>query len=75
MSKKLKQAIMSGTVKVRSTQAGEVSIWFRDRDGVRRTVTVGGFNTVELAPKLTTAEHLNWSNIEALVRARAIAIV
>ena len=76
MSKKLKAAMMAGKVVVRSKQSGEVSIWYRDRDGRRQTVLVPGFAEVELAPKLTDAKLLQWSNVEDLVKQRGgIAIV
>ena len=75
MSKNFKAAILSGKVTVRSKQSGQVSIWYRDRDGERKTVVVGPFATVELAPKLTDAARLQWSNVEQLVKQRSIAIV
>jgi hypothetical protein len=68
MSKKLKVAMMSGRVVVRSKQSGEVSVWYRDRDGKRCTVVVPGFAIVELAPKLTDAQLLQWSNLDQLVK-------
>lgn len=75
MSKKLKAAIMAGTVKVQSTQSGQVSVWYRDREGNRKTVLVSGFSVVELAPKLTSAELLPWSNIEQLTKQGAIRVL
>ena len=75
MSKKLKAAMLAGTVTIRSKQSGQVSVWYRDRDGERQTVTVSGFTDIEMAPKLTDAARLQWSNLEDLVKARAIAIL
>lgn len=75
MSKKLKAAMMADKVVIRSKQSGQVSVWYRDRNGERKFVVVNGFATVELAPKLTDAVRLQWSNVEQLVKARAIAIV
>ncbi|KKN24306.1 hypothetical protein LCGC14_0896140 [marine sediment metagenome] len=68
MSKKLKAAMMAGTVSIRSKQSGEVSVWYRDREGKRQTVVIGGFTTIELAPKLTDAALLQWSNLSDLVK-------
>ena len=75
MSKKLKAAMLAGKVTILSKQSGQVSVWYRDREGERQTVTVTGFTKVEMAPKLTDAQRLQWSNLEELVKARAIKIL
>ena len=75
MSKKLKTAILANKVSIRSKQSGEVSVWYRTREGQRSTVVVRGFSTTELAPKLTDAAMLQWSNLDQLVKQGAIEIV
>lgn len=75
MSKKLKQCIMLKKVSVRNKMSGEVSIWYRDADGKRRTYVLKGFATQELAPKFVEAEYLRYSNLEDLVRRSAIEIL
>lgn len=75
MSIKLKQAILANKVSVESKQSGESLVWYRDREGKRRTVVVGGFKKTELAPKLTEAKLLVYSNLETLVKQRAIRII
>jgi hypothetical protein len=74
MSKKLKAAMMAQQVSVRSRQSGEISVWYRDREGKRQTVVVRPFTTIELAPKLTEAKLLQWSNLDQLIRQGAIEI-
>ena len=75
MSKKLKAAMLGNEVLVRSKQTGQLLVWFRDRDGKRKTALVSPFTTVELAPKLTDAKLLQWSNLAQLVKLGAIEIV
>lgn len=75
MSKKLKTAILANKVSIRSKQSGEVSVWYRTREGGRSTIVVRGFTTTELAPKLTEAAQLQWSNLEQLVKQGSIEIL
>lgn len=75
MSKKLKQAMLGENVSVRSKQTGQVSVWFRDVQGNRQTFLLKPFATAEIAPKLTEARLLQWSNLAQLVKLGAIEIV
>lgn len=75
MSKKLKAAILAEKVSVRGKTSGETSVWFRDPEGKRVSITIGPFATVELAPKMTEAKMLHWSNLEELVKRGAIEIL
>ncbi len=75
MSKKLKAAMLSGEVSVRSRQTGQVSVWYRNRQGVRSTFLLDKFVTAEIAPKLTDAKMLQWSNLAQLVKVGAIEIL
>lgn len=75
MSKKLKQAIMLKKVSVRNKTSGEVSVWYRDENGTRRTKIIKPFTTQELSPKLVEADFLQFSNLEDLVRKGAIQIL
>jgi hypothetical protein len=75
MSKKLKRAMMATNVKVRNKTTGEVMVWYRDRSNKRQTLVLRSYATEELAPKLTDAMMLQWSNLEDLARASLIEIL
>jgi len=75
MSKKLKRAMMATNVKVRNKTTGEVMVWYRDRSNKRQTLALRSYATEELAPKLTDAMMLQWSNLEDLARASLIEIL
>lgn len=75
MSKKLKKAMFSNSVKIRNKTAGEVQVRYRDREGKQQIYTLGIFATVEMAPKLTDPMTLLHSNLEALVKSGLIEIL
>ena len=74
-SKKLKKAIMSGKVQVRNRTGTEVLIWYRGRDGKRYTAIIAPNATTELAPRLTDAPLLEYSNIEDRGKAGRIEVL
>jgi len=75
MSKNLQAAILSGAVTVRSKQSGEINVWYRDIENERKTLTIPGKATREIAPKLTSAPKLKFSNVGKLVNSGALEIV
>lgn len=75
MSKKLKAAIQTGTVVLLSKSAGETMIRYVDRNNTVQRYVLGSFQTVEMAPKMTTADRLRHSNIEDCVRDGSITVL
>jgi len=68
MSKKLHAAIHNGNVSVKNRRGVEVLVWYRNKNGERRTVIIPPMGIVEIAPRLTEAKMLQWSSLKDAVR-------
>jgi hypothetical protein len=75
MSKKLQQAIPSGTVKVRNRTSGEVAVTVALPDGTPTVLRVPANGMLELAPRFTTADMLQHGNLLDLLRNGHLSIM
>jgi len=68
LSKKLARAIAEGKVEVANNTAGEVGVWFPNKEGEEKRVFVPAYSKAELAPKHTSPELLRRSrNLNTLL--------
>ena len=75
MSLKLKEAVLKNKVSIYNDTSGEVMISYLDRDQKRRRLLVPAFQTRELVPKLTDTNLLIYSNLDMLIKRRAVKVM
>lgn len=76
MSKRLERAIADGKVVVRNKTPAEAMVMLPgDGRTPRRSVLVGAYNTMEIAPKHIEAKLLRNSNIKTLVDGGTLVVL